>query len=513
MATAGTEALRQPHQTWSNWPTFILAVSGSAVGLGNIWKFPYITGENGGGAFVLVYLACIVAIGLPVMMAEIMLGRRGRRSPVNSMRALAAEAKRSPRWALLGVLMMAAAFIILSFYSVIAGWALPYIGHAASGAFEGASAEAIGGLFGAMLGSPGALILWHTLFMLLTVAVSAAGVRAGIERAVTILMPTLFLLLLVLILYNLATDAASFAQGLGFLFDPDFSKLSAVAVLTALGHAFFTLSLAGGAVFAYGSYLESGTSITRTSLAIVGVDTLVALMAGLAIFPIVFANGLAPGAGPGLVFTTLPIAFGQMPGGQIIGVVFFVMLVVAAWTSSISMLEALVEWLQERGFGRRTATFVMASATWLVGVTTVLSFNAWSGFHPLGFLDYFAEKTLFDLYDFLTANIMLPLGALLMAVFAGWIMSRDDSEGELAMGPSYGIWRAMIRYVAPAGIAVGSAPAARTVNYITAGVFTRPGPEAATSSGRRRPVHIEQLSGSVTKWLAPSSRRRDSRQE
>jgi NSS family neurotransmitter:Na+ symporter len=177
MATAGTEALRQPHQTWSNWPTFILAVSGSAVGLGNIWKFPYITGENGGGAFVLVYLACIVAIGLPVMMAEIMLGRRGRRSPVNSMRALAAEAKRSPRWALLGVLMMAAAFIILSFYSVIAGWALPYIGHAASGAFEGASAEAIGGLFGAMLGSPGALILWHTLFMLLTVAVSAAGVR------------------------------------------------------------------------------------------------------------------------------------------------------------------------------------------------------------------------------------------------------------------------------------------------------------------------------------------------
>jgi NSS family neurotransmitter:Na+ symporter len=454
MATTSTEALRQPHQTWSNWPTFILAVSGSAVGLGNIWKFPYITGENGGGAFVLVYLVCIVAIGLPVMMAEIMLGRRGRRSPVNSMRALAGEARRSPRWALLGVLMMAAAFIILSFYSVIAGWALPYIGHAVSGVFDGASAEAIGGLFGGMLASPGDLILWHTVFMILTVAVSAGGVRAGIERAVTILMPTLFVLLLVLILYNLATDAKSFGRGLGFLFNPDFSKLTPAAVLTALGHAFFTLSLAGGAVFAYGSYLESGTSIARTSFAIVGVDTLVALMAGLAIFPIVFANGLAPGAGPGLVFTTLPIAFGKMPGGQIIGVLFFVMLVVAAWTSSISMLEALVEWLQERGLGRKTATFTIASCAWLVGVTTVLSFNEWSGFHPLGFIAYFAEKTLFDLYDFLTANIMLPLGALLMAVFAGWFMSRSETEDELAMGSSYGLWRITIRYVAPIGIAV-----------------------------------------------------------
>jgi NSS family neurotransmitter:Na+ symporter len=454
MAQAAAGAVRQPHQTWSNWPTFIMAVAGSAVGLGNIWKFPYITGENGGGAFVLVYLVCIAAIGLPVMIAEIMLGRRGRRSPVNAMVALAADSNRSHRWGLLGVMMMLAAFLILSFYSVIAGWAIPYIGHAVSGAFGGASPDQVGGIFGGLLASPGKLLLWHTIFMLMTVGVSASGVRGGIERAVTVLMPSLFVLLVILIGYNLAVDSQSFGRALGFLFDPDFSKLTAEAVLTAIGHAFFTLSIAGGAVFAYGSYLESHTSIVRTSFAIAIIDTLVALMAGMAIFPIVFANGLEPGAGPGLVFVTLPIAFGQMPAGQFIGALFFVMLVVAAWTSSISMLEAIVEWLQERGMGRAAASASVAGAAWLLGLTTVLSLNEWQDFHPLGFIERFEGKTLFDLYDFLTANIMLPLGALLMAVFAGWMMARQDTEDELAMGTGYGFWRVLIRYVAPIGIGV-----------------------------------------------------------
>ena len=455
MADAATGAVRQPHQTWSNWPTFIMAVAGSAVGLGNVWKFPYITGENGGGAFVIVYLACIAAIGLPVMIAEIMLGRRGRRSPVNSMVELARESNQSARWGLLGVMMMLAAFLILSFYSVVAGWALPYVWHAVSGVFSGASADEVGGMFGGLLASPGQLLVWHTVFMVLTLAVSASGVKGGIERAVSILMPGLFVLLAVLIGYNLVADASSFARALGFLFDPDFSKLTWEAVLTAIGHAFFTLSVAGGAVFAYGSYLERDTSIASTSFAIATVDTLVALMAGLAIFPIVFANGLEPGAGPGLVFVTLPIAFGKMPAGQIIGTLFFVMLVFAAWTSSISMLEAIVEWLQERCLGRGTASASVAGAAWLLGVTTVLSFNAWQDFHPLGFIDRFDGKTLFDLYDFLTANIMLPLGALLMAIFAGWLMSAEDTTEELAMGSSgYGLWRVLIRYVAPIGIGV-----------------------------------------------------------
>ncbi len=353
---------REAHQTWSNWPTFILAVAGSAVGLGNIWKFPYITGENGGGAFVIVYLACIAIIGLPILTAEIMLGRRGRMSPVNSMIALAKDANQSKRWGLLGVMMMLAAFLILSFYSVIAGWAIPYIGQALTGAFNDATPDQVGGMFNGLLASPGKLLLWHTVFMLLTVGVSGIGVKAGIERAVTILMPSLFIIMAVLIVYNMWADMSSFNRAVDFMFNPDFSKLTSEAILTAIGHAFFTLSIAAGAVFAYGSYLDSNSSIATTSVAIAILDTLVALMAGLAIFPIVFANGMEAGAGPGLVFVTLPIAFGQMPGGQIIGTLFFVMLVFAAWTSSISMLEAIVEWLQERGMSRGKASATVAGS-------------------------------------------------------------------------------------------------------------------------------------------------------
>ena len=445
-------ALRQPHETWSSWPTFILAASGSAVGLGNIWKFPYIMGENGGGAFVLVYLLCIAAIGVPVMIAEIMLGRRGRLSPINTMRVLADEAGRSRRWAGVGLLATAAAFLILSFYSVIAGWAMPYVGHAIAGDFEGASPDQIGGLFGGLLGSPVSLLLGHTLFMALTVFVSASGVRHGLERAVTLLMPTLFLLLVILMIYGMTTG--HFGDAVAFMFDTDFSKLTAEAVLTAVGHAFFSLSLGAGSMMAYGSYLKSGTSIAGTSTMIAGVDTLVALMAGLAIFPIVFANGLEPGAGPGLVFQTLPIAFGRMPVGQIIGALFFFMLVIAAWTSSISLLESLVEWLGEKGISRRTAAICGGGGAWLLGVTTVLSLNEWSGFHPLGAIGRFEGKTLFDLYDYLTANIMLPLGGLLTALFAGWILAKEASRAELRMGSSYGVWRVLIRYVAPVGIAV-----------------------------------------------------------
>ncbi len=449
---AETGAVRQAHQTWSNWPTFILAVAGSAVGLGNIWKFPYITGENGGGAFVIVYLACIAVIGVPVLATEIMLGRRGRRSPVTSMIELARDSNRSHKWGLLGVTMMLAAFLILSFYCVIAGWAFPYVGHSIMGSFNGATPDEIGGMFGGLLASPGKLLLWQTVFVVLTVVVSAGGVKGGIERAVTILMPALFFILIGLIVYNIVVDASSFGKAVNFMFNPDFSKLTADGVLTAIGHAFFTLSIGAGAVFAYGSYLDSGASIGSTSIAIAVVDTLVALMAGLAIFPIVFANGMEAGAGPGLVFVTLPIAFGQMPAGQLIGTMFFVMLVFAAWTSSISMVEALAEWLQEHGMSRVRASWSVGGAAWLLGITTVLSLNEWSDFHPLGFISHFEGKTLFDLYDYLTANIMLPLSALLMAFFAGWIMTRKDTEEELAMGSAYGKWRILIRYVAPIGI-------------------------------------------------------------
>ncbi|ADC63109.1 sodium-dependent transporter [Allochromatium vinosum] len=449
------------HGQWSSRFVFILAAVGSAVGLGNIWKFPYITGENGGGAFVVVYLICIALIGVPIMMAEILIGRRGRQSPINTMHALVADEKAHPAWRWLGWLGVLTGFLILSYYSVIAGWALAYVFRAGAGLFAGANAESVSTLFGALLDSPESMLAWHTIFMVMTMAVVARGVRSGLERAVTILMPALFALLVVLVLY--ALYAGDFARGAAFLFNPDFDKVfqhcellesgvkscrfSGEPLLIALGHAFFTLSLGMGAIMVYGSYMPGNASIARATLTIVAADTAAALLAGLAIFPIVFANGLEPASGPGLIFQTLPIAFGAMPGGQVFGTLFFVLLVFAAWTSAISLIEPAVAWLVEnRGMARVPAALAVGAPAWVLGVGSVLSFNLWSGesFQFFG-------KTWFDLVDYLTANILLPLGGLLIALFAGWVMSRAASRGELRMGDGVGYrtWRFLVRYVSP----------------------------------------------------------------
>ena len=435
------------HERWGSRLAFVLAAAGSAVGLGNIWKFPYITGENGGGAFVVVYLACIALIGLPILMAEVLIGRRGGQSPARSMALLARREGRSRAWVLVGWSGMVGSFVILSFYSIIAGWAVSYMVHAAAGDFSGAGAERIGSLFSDLLASPLQLVAWHTVFMAMTAAVVARGVRRGLERAVTVLMPGLFLLLLVLVGYAMTTGA--FGRGVAFLFAADFSRLSTTAVLTALGHAFFTLSLGMGIMMAYGSYLPRRTSIAGTAVTVSVMDTVVALLAGLAIFPVVFANNLEPAAGPGLIFQTLPLAFGQMPGGVLIGSAFFVLLTLAAWTSSISLLEPTVEWLQDqRGVGRGAAALGAAGAVWALGIVSALSFNVWSDVSLFG-------RGLFDLLDFLTANIMLPLTGLLAALFAGWGMSRASTADELEMGdgPAYRTWRFVIRYVTPLAVA------------------------------------------------------------
>ncbi|GAA3539642.1 sodium-dependent transporter [Zobellella aerophila] len=435
---------------WSGRFAFIMAAVGSAVGLGNIWKFPYITGENGGGAFVLVYLACIAVIGLPIMMSEVMLGRRGGKSPIGAMAAAADGEGRSRGWAGIGIMATLAAFIILSFYSVIAGWTMPYIAEAFGGGFEGIAAEDSGALFGGLLASPGQLLLWHTVFMGLTVLVSAGGVRHGLERAVTWLMPALFVLLLILVGYAMTTG--HFGAAVGFLFKPDFSSLTAESILVALGHAFFTLSLASGAMMAYGAYLKKDISIARTSVTVAVMDTGVALLAGLAIFPIVFAHGLEPGAGPGLIFVTLPVAFGQMPGGSFFATLFFVLLLFAAWTSSISMLESLVSYLNEKGVSRVKAAVGGGIAAWLVGITTVLSLNLWSDLTPLDMWAQFEGKTLFDIYDYLTANIMMPLGALLTALFVGWKMKPVHSAAEL--GRWHAVWFPVVRYLSPIAVLI-----------------------------------------------------------
>jgi NSS family neurotransmitter:Na+ symporter len=433
------------HGQWSSRWAFILAATGSAVGLGNIWKFPYITGENGGGAFVLVYLGCIALIGVPIMVAEIMLGRRGRRSPINAMRFLAHEEGVSPVWQALGWWGVMAGVLILSFYSVIAGWALAYVVRAAGGLFTGMDGAMAQTVFTELVQDPERLLAWHTMFIVMTVVVVSRGVAAGLEKAVRWMMPVLFLILLALVGY--AMNSGHFMAGLRFMFQPDFGRLSLQGVLIAMGHSFFTLSLGMGAIMVYGSYLSRRTSIVSTTFFIAAADTSVALLAGLAIFPIVFANGLPPGAGPGLVFQTLPIAFGNMPGGGFFGTLFFVLLVFAAWTSSISLVEPAVTWLVEnRDMSRVNAAALTGIVGWVLGLGTIFSFNLWSGeSHQL------FGKTVFDLLDYATTNVMLPLGGLLIAVFAGWFMRRSSSMEELNLGDSglYRAWHFVIRYVSP----------------------------------------------------------------
>ena len=439
---------------WSSRMAFILAATGSAVGLGNIWKFPYVTGENGGGAFVLVYLLCIAIVGIPIMMAEVYIGRSGRHNPITSFRLVAERNLASPVWRISAIVGVLAAFIILSFYSVIGGWAASYVGHAAMGDFTGQSAEAIGELFGGLLASPVTLLIWHTIFMALVIFVVARGLKSGLERAVTILMPALFVLLLVGVGY--ATTTGHFGAAVAFLFTPDFGALTMDGVLVALGHAFFTLSLGMAIMMAYGSYLGDDVSVGRTAVTVSIMDTVVALMAGLAIFPVVFANGLEAGAGPGLIFQTLPLAFGQMPMGSIFGALFFVLLLFAAWTSAISLLEPVVEWLEDKLIvGRVGSTVVVGVACWLLGIASILSLNEWSGFAPLGMFERFEGNTIFDLLDFFTANVMLPLSGLLTALFVGWCVAKESLQSNLALsGGSFALWYNLVRFVTPVAVAI-----------------------------------------------------------
>lgn len=436
------------HGAWANRWIFILAATGSAVGLGNIWKFPYIAGENGGGAFVLMYLFCILLVGVPIMMAEVLIGRRGRQSPINSMRETALEAGHHTRWSFVGWMGALAGFFIFSFYSVVAGWVLYYIAGMGTGRFVDIGSDEAGQIFNGLLADPQTLLLWHTVFVVLVMLVIAGGVNKGLERATRVLMPLLFVLLFVLLGYSI--NSGYFAEGWNFLFHFDPDALSWDAVLVALGHAFFTLSLGMGSIMAYGSYMGKKDSIGSTVLTIAGLDTLVALVAGLAIFPIVFANQLNPGAGPGLMFITLPVSFSQMAGGQVFGFLFFLMVGFAAWTSAISLMEPGAAWLVETlGVSRVRASILLGVIVWGLGVAALGSFNVISDHLVFG-------MTVFDFLDFLTANIMLPLGGLLVALFAGWYLTHEITRDELAlrMPLIYHAWSVTIRFIAPAAVAV-----------------------------------------------------------
>ena len=439
------------HGQWTNRTVFILAATGSAVGLGNVWKFPYIAGENGGGTFVLLYLLCIALIGIPIMMAEILIGRRGKQSPINTMTALAKEEKRNPGWVWLGWMGVAAGFLILSYYSVIAGWAMSYVFRTAGGMFIGMTADGANSIFSDLVSDPERLLAWHTIFMVMTMIVVARGVKKGLERAVTLLMPLLFGLLVLIVIYSMTTGY--FMEGVKFLFTP--GPIDGKAILIAMGHAFFTLSLGMGAIMVYGSYLSEEYSITEATIWIALADTTVALLAGMAIFPIVFANSLEPGSGPGLIFQTLPIAFGHMQGGTLVGVVFFTLLVFAAWTSAISLIEPAVAYLVEnKGVNRIYAAVWIGGFTWFVGLGTVFSFNIWED-KTLTIPYLFENLTVFDTLDYLTANIMLPLGGLFIALFAAWVMRKESTQNELNTYPViYKLWRFLVRYITPVAVIV-----------------------------------------------------------
>ncbi len=412
------------HGMWSSRLAFVLAATGSAVGLGNIWRFPYITSENGGGAFVLVYLICIALVGLPVMFSEIVIGRRGRMSPVNSLRELADDVGASRVWMGLGFLGIIAGFLILSFYSVVAGWTLHYGFLYLKELFGAPGISDPNATFGGLLSSAGQLTFWHGVFMVMTVGVVALGVEKGLERAVGVLMPILFVLLLILLAYGISTG--HFMDAVAFLFKPDWSQISGSMIVTAMGQAFFTLSLGMCAIMTYGAYLPSNVHVPKVGTAVALSDTVVALIAGLAIFPVIIAFGIDPGSGgAGLIFTSLPLAFAEMPFGIIYGMVFFLLLSVAAWTSSISLMEPATAYLVEAtNLSRKSAALMVAGLAWIMGLATVFSFNLWSEVSIGG-------RSVMDAIEFIAADIMLPLGGLLTAIFAGWILSKTITKEEL----------------------------------------------------------------------------------
>ena len=427
------------HGTWIGKWTFVLAATGSAVGLGNIWGFPYKAGTEGGGAFVLIYLLCIVLIGLPIMLSEILIGRRSGNSPINSMKKSAIDSDVSSAWQGVGWIGISAGILILSFYSVIAGICLKYI-------FVSASSNDLdtAGQFLSIVNSPKELMLWHTIFMGLTMFIVSAGVKKGIGRMVKILMPMLGLLLIFMVVYGIINGA--FKEALSFLFKPDFTKITSDTFLVAMGQAFFSLSLGMGSIMAYGAYMSKDQNIASTSVSVGALDTLVAIMAGLAVFPIIFAiQGLEASGGPGLVFISLQTAFNTMDFGNIIGPIFFILLSVAALSSSISILEPGVAYLAEEGYLSRTKSAIIISITcWLIGIGTAFGF------------DQDGNNSFQANLELISVNIMQPLGGMLIAIFIGWFMKESlikDELGDINQA-IYQIWRIFIKFVAPIGVGI-----------------------------------------------------------
>ena len=430
---------------WKGNSTFILAAAGSAVGLGNIWKFPYMVGSNGGSAFVIVYLICILAIGLPVMASEVLVGKFGRQSPINSLKKLTIKNQISEYWKFLGIFGALAGLLILSYYSVFAGMAFSYVFNLFPSGLENPSSYS-SAYFSHLSASPLVLIFWHSLFLMITCLIVGIGVVRGIGRSVNILMPALFLFIVLLSVYSAATGDLN--ATLSFLFSPDFSSLTPAVILSAMGQAFFSLSIGMGAIMAYGAYMPEKQHIGKTVLMIILLDTLVALSAGIAIFPIVFSNSsLAVTAGPGLIFETLPVAFYTLPMGAFFSIIFFVLITIAALSSAISLLEPFTAWMEELfKIKRKIIVIFLGLFVWFLGIGSIFSFNIWS---DLRFMNF----NFLEFLDFVTNNIMLPLGGLFVAILVGWVLPRKFVKENIKLNNySFKVFIFILRYISTGSI-------------------------------------------------------------
>ncbi|MCY1721614.1 sodium-dependent transporter [Prolixibacteraceae bacterium Z1-6] len=425
----------------------IAAAAGSAVGLGNIWKFPYIAGVYGGAAFLFVYLGFILAIGIPIMLSELIIGRSSRSNAFGAFKVLAPGTP----WRFIGILGVSAAFLILSFYGVVAGWSLQYIMLSIQDGFSSKTPEEIASLFSSLTESTVRPVVLQLVFMLLTGAIVIVGIKKGIEKYTKILMPLLVIILIFLCVKSLTLDGAK--AGLEFLFKPDFSKLSGDGILSALGHAFFTLSLGMGTLITYGSYVQRDNNLLSTAFSVTIADTVIAILAGIAIFPAVFAFNIAPTEGPGLIFITLPNVFHQMPGGFVFSILFFILLTVAALTSSISILEVVVAYFKEEfQMNRKVATVLATVLVSMLGVLCSLSMGVLS---PITFFGL----NIFDLMDWISANLLLPIGGMFIAIFIGWIFGRKKVQKEVSYGGHLSgvllsVFMFLVKFIAPIAIAI-----------------------------------------------------------
>lgn len=442
MAAAGGQAV------WSSRFGFLMASVGFAVGLGNIWRFPYVTGENGGAAFVLIYLACVFGIGVPILMAEIMIGRRGQGNPSTAVANVAIQSGRSSRWRGIGGMGLLAAFIIEVVYAVVVGWVLWYLYKAITTGFVGVDGPTASAQFAAVLADNVGMMFWTLVGLGITGLIIFSGLKNGIERAVNVMMPTMLLLLFALAIYNYF--AGGFEEAIAWLFTPDFSKISATTVLAAVSQAFFSISVAMGGMMTYGSYLPRSISITQSVLIIVVADTCVALLAGLVIFPAVFHNGLDPAEGAGLIFHTLPVAFAQMPGGYLFGIVFFLALSVAGITSMVGLVESVNHWVEQRfAIPRHKSALLVVGSVAVLSVLSALSYNSLDDFSIAG-------NNFNDTMDYFSTKILLPLGGMLIAIFAGWMIRKEASRDELTSlnTVGYELWYFLIRFVVPPALLV-----------------------------------------------------------